>query len=31
MGEIDKIRSQDYAKMDNFIGAILGKVSFLVL
>ena len=31
MGEIDTIRSQVYAKMDHFIGATLGKVSFLVL
>ena len=31
MGEIDTICGQDYAKMDHFIGATLGKVSFLVL
>ena len=31
MGEIDTICSQDYAKMDHFIGATLGKVSFLIL
>ena len=29
--QIDTIRSQVYAKMDHFIGATLGKVSFLVL
>ena len=31
MGEIDTICGQDYAKMDHFIGANHGKVSFLVL
>ena len=31
MGEIDTICSQDYANMDHFIDATLGKVLFLVL